>query len=390
MDNPIAFALTKPHATCQAHPTGQTTPTGTAVADDLGVVRFHAPPASWGSDVTLDCVGLDLSAQSVAVNLQDALAFQIPAVEATKPAPTVKAALTGDLTAYSSDEFIAMGYPPPPAPNSTAYAQWKRIVTTPRLVPQTEPVGVFDAAFTVEYWPNWGGTELQQPGVSYDTAWAYLIVPTLTDDHYGALTGFWTGIGGDNSVGVYPDNFVLIQAGVGLRTPVASNSYFAWVEYAPNGPVTIASVNAGDEIYVSCWPSDSDGNLSPGNAWGTYFMEDMTGTGWSAWLTEVGPWFNSQCTSLPGGACPPPSGETAEFIMEATNLEGFNVLADYGTATIYGGAQDTNGYYHDFSTDNTNVMYTQDNWGNFLQYAYTNYGPYGAFDETWFAFQQSL
>ena len=41
INNPIAFALAPPKASCQAHPTGQSVPSGQVVADDLGVARFH-------------------------------------------------------------------------------------------------------------------------------------------------------------------------------------------------------------------------------------------------------------------------------------------------------------------------------------------------------------
>jgi hypothetical protein len=370
INNPIAFATTMPYANCQTHPAGQSTPRGQIVADDLGVARFHVPPAAtWGYDLVLDCIAPNGKRESVNVNLQEDGAFKVPSIEATTPPPTTRHAFAGDLTAFTPNQFIAMGYPPPPSSKSAGYAIWKRIVTTDAVVPHAEPVAVLDGYNPgSETYPNWGGTELVQPNTQYNDVSAELVVPTVTNNGVTTNSSMWVGMGGDNG------DQALIQAGVELDNPAA---YYAWIEYWTNNYITVGSAHPNDNIWVECWPSDSSGNMNVSGGYATYFLNNTT-AGWSTWTTIVGP----------GNTY---TGATAEFIIEAKKLSGGTTytLTDYGTAYMYGSANDTNGNYHDFSTDATNYIYTTDSNNLSMQQPSFAYDSGGFYDQTDWTFQRS-
>jgi hypothetical protein len=388
INNPIAYAATFPYADCRVHPTGQASPTTQLPADDLGVIRFYEPPAeTWGVDLTLDCVGRNGATESIQVNLQASATYQIPPVEAVKPAPKLRRAFPGNIETAKANDFIALGFPPPPPKTSGAYKVWKTIVTTDAMVPHDEPTGIFDSFNNVpEGSYNYGGEELHQANIVYNEVFTYLTVPSVTNNGILTNTSMWAGLGGDVTQG---ENNYLIQAGVELDSTGTSASYYAWTEAYPSAAVKLMPPAAfpvfpGDEIFVECWPSDSSGNMTVTGKYASFWLSNQTHN-WGFPRYGYNP-----------GSVPPYQGQTVAFIMEAKlgtpNNGGFTEgLTEYSGTNQWGGAFDTNNStYHDFGTDTVIDYQLNSSIGQYsLERASTGFGPDGNNDQTNFTWLNS-
>ena len=277
-----------------------------------------------------------------------------------------------------------MGYPPHPRTNksSVLYAKWKHIVSTDSNVPALYPIADLDG-YAIQIGnpttSNWGGGVLNQPFFTYEFTEADFVVPQLNTSGLNSPQFLmWTGVGG-----LYP-NTALIQTGIGYT---ARAGYFAFVEYANNSWINVGGVTPGDQMYVSCWASDAYGNYNPNGFYGSYLVNDEgqgPGTGWSTYLL---------------GYIPRPLGDTAftgtsaEYAIEAvcTAFNNNNVCTQDApfpdwvgqSVSMVGDSYDSNGGYHDYSTDgyfnyelqsvpNKNIL-THSTFGN---------DPSGEFDQT--------
>jgi len=52
-----------------------------------------------------------------------------------------------------------------------------------------------------------------------------------------------------------------------------SHYNYAWIEYYPYNHVQVSlNFNYGDQIFASCWASDSNGFRNPNGGYGAYYM----------------------------------------------------------------------------------------------------------------------
>ncbi len=390
---PIVFATTFPKALCHVHPAGQTSPSGQALADDSGIAHFFAPPPEWGTNLSLDCSDQEGTTGTYLVDLNDSSAFNKPTTATTHAVARTKAALTGDLSRYSRDEVIAMGYPPPPKTGTHKYELWRKLVTTPTTF--ATPIADLTAHHnSTEYPPSWGGLELAKSGVTYAAAEAEFYVPSVYNNGITSESSIWVGLGGDGNYPLSNGTYNLIQAGVEIDNPA---DYYAWAEYA-EGPLYMCStcgwfaygtncaygdtgtctpytVAANDFISpIWCWPSDANGTWDVSGTYGTCSMDDQT-QGWNSQMPAI---------PAPNGNF---NGRTAEFIIEAKPTCAYGpqnyCLSEYGAAVMDGFADDVSDTGHDFCTDGFNYIVTTETNGHGLQGAQPASGSCETTDWQW-------
>jgi hypothetical protein len=200
----------------------------------------------------------------------------------------------------ASDEMLAMyGFPPRPDKQSDAhgFALWERAmmrakkrwsgqlkphpeaISRPAVLSKAQSMQAPGAGPLTVPSTNWSGVantnELTKWNAknSFASVFSQFTVPVVEqafgvcDSHtYWEVT--WNGIDGAN-------NGDVLQGGSSsqafCKNGVASQTYFAWVEWYPSYPIMeVFSVNPGDDMYVETF--DTAGGCNPGNV----FVEDET------------------------------------------------------------------------------------------------------------------
>ena len=351
---PVAFASTLPDASCAIHPDGQTEPSGEVFSDHAGIARFYEPPLSWGRKLLLDCTSPDGTNASTVVDLDQSVTYQVPAGGQVTALPKIRQPLTGDLTKYSANELIAMGFPPRPSQGSSLYPTWVQIVSQRVVVLPFQPIARLDKMPEIQSNNNkiWGGPFLDQKGLTYALANASFTAPPVTNPGTNEMA-MWVGLGGTpagaTSCGGTGTSSPLIQAGIAYEV-----GYYAWIEYiATNQPQQIVSVDVfpSDSMFVAVWASDQFGDINVAGGYGSFYLQDST----QNWVMEPQP------VKAPSGSTF--VGNTADYIIERetlTNSQGqilaYEPLVDYGSASMTIIAQDSTGNdNHNFSSDTTVV-----------------------------------
>jgi hypothetical protein len=423
MVHKVVYVMAVPKAQCVVHPDGKAAPSYTIQTDDLGVARFReapeAPPVWGGTALSLDCTA-NGATSSYPIDLTDPNTYQIPSIEAAPPTPIIIPPLTGDLTRYTDNQLISMGYPPPPDPKSHSYETWKHIVTTPQKTYNVAPIpilkdrtsGASDNTDTLGS-VIWGGEGLHQSPAVYVRAWANFTVPSITNDHIDSQTSQWVGLGG-----VSPD-CALIQAGIemdlgyvykfgGGTFPV--QTYFAWIEYFPDDPYeldpSIYPVAAGDQMAVQVWATDANGHITGNGPWvyGGFYVSNSS-KNWKYQIPTQAP--PVPVPTVQKKNCPYPNvyhGETAEWIIErkgttitcapSDTYQGTTgPLTDFGggyRVDMFGQGEHSDGGWGDFSTDTQADfnMYNCAGTAKLINNA-AGYNSFGGFDRTSLTFVQA-
>jgi|SRR5579884_3355338 len=227
----IAYVLATPNAQCTVHPTGQSSPSGVAMADDQGVVRFYTPPASWGTQLSVDC-GSAGNAATYHVDLTESATFQSPL---PSPAPQIRPPLTGDPMSYTQEWLVQHEYLRRPDPKSSPaiYAAWLKGATQQMTIAHKEPIAKLDEFndnFRVRNNSNWAGAALNA-GVQYlVVAGVYAVPPTNgAGGDTSGKSSVWVGLDGVNE----PD---VLQVGIEADY---NQAYQPWIEYFPNNLINI-------------------------------------------------------------------------------------------------------------------------------------------------------
>lgn len=347
---PVAFVqTTMPDASCRIRPAGQTAATGFALADGRGIARFSGAPASWGTQLTLDCTSPhDGRTASYAADLTDPAIFTPQA-----PLPsTIRPALAGDPLSYTHDQLVAAGYPPRPAREDSSYDSWLKAVSSETTIVDPAPVARLDrfAGGTFTTSSNWDGIVLQQPGVRYELATATMITPGFCENSplcFGNAVE-WTGLGGFNG------DRALIQDGYYMLFNGFITEYLPFIEYWPevSEEYVNLSLSQGQTLFASCWESNAEGARIEGGGYGGFYLHNLsTGQATPVMLIQN----NGQAFA----------GNTADFIMETQDA----LLVDYGFTSMTGAGYDTNTRMHDYITDNYWEVWTEDSSGQVMQWA---------------------
>jgi hypothetical protein len=367
-----ASVVTWPGASCSLHPEGSANPAESipVFADDDGVARFYAVRAS-AEDATrrlsLDCHDDDGRTGTYPVDLESDFTFQPRQPLVAPSSASLRPALVGDPLLYSQSELLEAGYGlrPDPGKNPEGYAHWLKSTTRPlRLVkskarelpvsfapsslPGPIPCIICFPTTTTTWAQDWGGPALTGYVFSTPTfvlATAEIQVPTAIPGGDGttyASGGMWTGVGGLGSP--------LIQSGVGIFTSPTAANYAAFVQYPPGQSRGrfLFNVHPTDIILAEAWSCDGYGTLTANGEYGCFWL----------WNETTGQF--QACESL-ASDCPPVhgtggfNGGTADFIFEKP--AGWPYLPDYFCcATITGSAEDSQGNWHNFSTDNIDLF----------------------------------
>jgi hypothetical protein len=347
--------MTEPDAACDLHATGVNDPSYTVrlYANIEGYVRFHFTPNQGTQDayLQLDCttpqaVTTHLLHLRIAASPSD----DMPAPPASVPAPKgskIRPALTDEAVRQLSDaELIAQGYPPRPnaAERPEAYAKWLDRISRPvTILPPSSPrrsdiLHLPRISFaTPETSTNWSGLVAQSSPGTYKMVQAYWSVPSVTGEldivkegrfitilpgppTYSAL---WIGLDGNTTndlvqAGTEQDAHALLLYGT-------ATNYYAWSEVYPQEGITEAfSVSPGDDIDVSIWVGDSEGNVNPNGGYAWFSLFDAMSIVQQIFSTKFAKGFDFV-------------GNSAEWIMERpyqTALGGYPELADFNTCQI--------------------------------------------------------
>jgi hypothetical protein len=369
-----AWFTTAPKAACSLHLEGDTDPAHALklYADSDGLVSFYADTLADdnAAHAALDCQE-NGSARTYQVDFRDAALRERP-IALPNPNSKVRPALEGDPDAVPQEELLARSYPlrPDRQRSPALYSTWLRAVSQPTTLtdtgfiqtPELANVHYGNGSTTVSGNPfPWGGAELNAP-VTYWVALAEWTLPSTvpsvgTPGVYSAA--IWGGLDGDSAVGGSTD---VIQAGSTLQTigiklgsfgsgPVASfGSAFGWAEYFSTNPNPAANetpynagltISLGDTIFIEAAPCDSNGNSNIHGGFAFFLVEDVT-TGKST-VTSAPNFIKAPDNTFRGG--------TAEFIIEKDTSSNNNYLDPYGTLTLAGLAESTDGNLHDFASD---------------------------------------
>jgi hypothetical protein len=217
------------------------------------------------------------------------------------------------------------------------YAVWLAAVSSETTVLDAHPIANLDKfnyaheTFTTGY--PWSGLELSG-GEQYVLVNADIQVPTIYPQFpWYSQASIWAGLGGDGDQ-------ALIQAGVEFDyTEFEGSSLQSWIEYwTLNVQNVNLPVSSGDQLFVSCWPSEASGARDPNGGYGAFYMKNTT-TGNAIGVTVV-------------QAPHTYHGNTAEWIVEVHS----EALTNYGTAYAQGSGYDNSGGTHNFDTDPFNSI----------------------------------
>lgn len=224
----------------------------------------------------------------------------------------------------SPSQLAKYGIPPaPPASNTTAYAQWTKMIHNLHFV--TPPPALVTINARAATSGNWSGYANSSPSQIYNTAQGTYIEPSLGPSRCSSNSAvFWSGLGGWYSG-------QLAQDGTGVNTPGISNNQ-AWSEILP----TQGSIVPQNLWSTVGWNFETYVHHVSGNTFSFYMYNYYTGLATSYNVTAYG-W----------------DGSTAEYIAERptvngslTNLSNFktmtftsaytngNNLANYGNFSI--------------------------------------------------------
>ncbi len=330
-----ASVLALPGANCELRPEGSTDATQTVpvFVDDDGIGRFYAVRPQAAGDVqslTLACVDESGVVASYTISLTSADTFQPRRFDFAHATGVLRPELTGDPRSYDVMDLARAGYGirPDPSAAPVAYARWLKAATRPvrnlrarnwetktRFMAASPTPSVTNGTST-----QWGGAILYG-APPYPFAYEEIEVGVAIPGGVGttnAGAAVWGGLGGDNNIA---NNAGLIQSGSAAYTTTTTASYFAWREYCCgegganfNGVQNLVPINFGDTVYSQQWARDSAGkdkvNLG---YWCYYLVDDATVAGANCTSPK-----DPHCPSLPATSNFPFTGNSAEFIYEAT------------------------------------------------------------------------
>ncbi len=247
-------------------------------SDDRGVITFHALPianADNTAQLTLTCTNaagvqrvhpIQFEAGEAAVPSEVAAAAAIEALP--HPGATVRPALVGDPNGYTSDQLVALGFPPRPDSDAAggAYARWLSEVTQPMKVipPNLRDSGLFHgpargassapsssgaASSSNSTSNNWSGLLLDGPK-QYAAIFGWYPVPKVSAQSGFAnshSTSYWVGLDGWGSGDVVQDGSEALTV---TFMWVQTTTYYAWAEYYPATESILWGfpVGPGDEL----------------------------------------------------------------------------------------------------------------------------------------------
>jgi hypothetical protein len=345
------------------------------VADDEGMIRFYVRSASESEQFAgfvAECeAGGKVMAHHIELRAATAPNLSFPAPATSDPnlarqKGIVQPALEGDdLVLLSERELIRRGYPPRPDPQlaPTAYAAWRRAVSTPsiRVTPHTVPGSNAHNPSEIMQAPNMGiGNTTSSNWCGYANVDGYSpfnwvmgewqvppVYPEPARDFFGGTQTYsseWIGLDG------YGNNNVLQD---GTRQDVANNwgglwqaySYSAFTQWFPADQQSLPwfPVHPGDDIFSEVWVGNADGLRNSSGDRGWFYLWNLT-TG-----QNTGPMFVLKPLNAVF------RGNSAEWIMERPMGNG--VLSDLSqfnpTMMLSAAATRDNGDYLLYSQENS-------------------------------------
>jgi len=353
-DAPTLVSLQSlPDAACELSAAG-VAETMKVRSDDRGVITFHALPvanADSTAQLTLTCTNaagvqrvhpIQFEAGEAAVPAEVAAAAAIEALP--HPGATVRPALVGDPNGYTSDQLVALGFPPRPSSDAAggAYARWLSEVTQPMTVipPNLRDSGLFHgpargassapssggaASNSNSTSNNWSGLLLDGPK-QYAAIFGWYPVPKVSAQSGFAnshSTSYWVGLDGWGSGDVVQDGSEALTV---TFMWVQTTTYYAWAEYYPATESILWGfpVGPGDELGLWTIFGTQSYQITPKGNYG-WFEEINYSRGTTTGLFSI---------EAPSNA-PAFTGATAEWIMERPELIGLTTLGNYGTAQMH-------------------------------------------------------
>jgi hypothetical protein len=364
----VAAVNVQPGALCNIYPQGGNSKdlgtSDTVQASSDGVVRFYAPPPSWGSQLAVDCSLNGVSQGQYRVNLLDSSTFTRQSVADLVPIVRTQPAFTGDPTSISTDGFRQLGYPGKPdgSARPDEYSRWLQFISQAR--PRYEPVslgllgakgwqwdgncnggswtGVIQAA--VQFEPLGGGSfscsNTNWPGANksefYESYYCDTNIPAVTCICNG-LTYLWCGIGGFANTNAPGTNSALLQHGFALAGNGVNTQVELYWEFWPSGATIyplFVGWNENDEIELEAWGSASSAcntgtRSSP--SWGCFEWVDYT-AGQYSWVAQQPPFVFDWWPT------------TFEMVAEVPGANPKNIVG--WSESFQGGAWDWNGNIH--------------------------------------------
>jgi len=259
-----------------------------------------------------------------------------------------------DPISAADSQLEEYGFPMRPDQNDTkAYNNWVKAVSGTRVVPQLVPTGrhhlpiqgkvttgVVDNTSNVSS-GNWSGYSIQKSGTPVVEVVGVWIVPSVANQSE-SITGYmseWVGIDGNCTCND------LVQDGTAQDFTGGKASYFAWVEFIPDGEVALNSfpVAPGDVITAYSWVTEKSGVI-----YGNYYVYNANTKKTASMTLQIPP-----KTAF--------SGKSVEWIVERTQVNGSfsNPLPYYASSYMDDAYYYLNGSSHTYTyTSASNEMIT--------------------------------
>jgi hypothetical protein len=324
MQTPIYFR-TAPRARCFI---GTGASSALAVyADDAGVATFTFQLGRWASPSVHLLAACDAAGRHVTIPLSlQAVAGPVAVVRPPVVLDVARAQPLGFNPATASDyQLERYGYPPRPDLDTTtdAYAEWLRAVTAGQTAIAStgvlRPDRIHDLSRVngTGTSSNWSGMVDVGAHGQFDKTLAKWDVPSVgvDEEHSPAYSSLWVGLDGYSSGDIVQDG---TESDAVWVFGSSLSSYFAWVEYYPDGGATELpnfDLSPGDQVYMSAKSCRNKENQFVG----CFFLVNIT-KGERTSATERPP--NSKFT-----------GNNAEWILERPRVGGdIYDLPDYNFA----------------------------------------------------------